>query len=129
MGDLFDDFYAPLRSSFNQEQLSPRVDVTEKDDHYEIVADLPGVDKKDMSVTLEDGVLKIEASTRKEKSEKQDGQVIRKERYSGKYLRSFTLGTDIHDADVQADFKDGVLTLNIPKSKEVPRERKVINIQ
>ncbi|MBT8149355.1 MAG: Hsp20/alpha crystallin family protein [Pseudomonadales bacterium] len=129
INDLFDDFYPPMRSSAGESLFSPRVDVTEKDDRYEIVADLPGVDKKDMSVTLDHGVLKIEASTTTKKSEKDDGQIIRQERFTGKYSRSFTLGNDIHEEDIQADFKDGVLTLKIPKAKESPRERKVINVE
>ena len=78
---------------------------------YEITADLPGVDKDDLSVTLDNGVLTIEASTEEEKTEEEDGKVIRKERRSGKFMRSFNLGADVKESDINAKFKNGVLKL------------------
>lgn len=128
-GDFFENFYAPVSSSqATTGFFSPRVDIKDKEDRYEIVADLPGVDKDKLSVTLEDGILTIEASTEEEQSEEEEGRVIRKERRSGKYLRSFTLGHDVQESDIKASFKNGVLTLEAPKLKEVAPERKKIDI-
>ena len=128
-GDLFPNFYSPVFSSHATTGVfSPRVDVKDNEDRYEIMADLPGVDKDKLSVTLEDGILTIEANTEEEQSEEKEGRVIRKERRSGKYLRSFTLGHDVQESDIKASFKNGVLTLEAPKLKEVAPERKQIDI-
>ena len=84
-----------------------------------------GVKKDDIHVTLEDGVLAISAETCSEKKEEDNGRVIRQERRYGKYLRSFTLGNNIHEEDISADFTDGVLKLNAPKAADdVPQKRR-----
>lgn len=117
--DFFDVFQAPSTAANTGPNLfSPRVDIKDKKDHYEIVADLPGVDKDNLSVTLENGVLTIEANTTEEKTEKDDGRVIRRERRTGKYVRSFTLGSDVKESEIKADFKNGVLKLRAPKMVE-----------
>lgn len=129
MNDFFEHFYSPAaKSETGNSFFSPRVDINDKGDCYEIIADLPGVDKNDLSVTIEDGVLTIEASTEQEQSEEKEGNVIRKERRSGKYMRSFTLGQDVQEADINASFKNGVLTLQAPKAKEPAKERQSIAI-
>lgn len=118
---LFDNFWAPLSSgnaSVNEGAFAPRVDVTEKKDHYELTAELPGVDKKDIDVTLDNGMLTISAESRFENKEEKDGRVIRQERRYGKYTRSFNLGTDVKEKDIKAEFKNGVLTLNVPKVEQ-----------
>ncbi|MEW5250020.1 Hsp20/alpha crystallin family protein [Microbulbifer sp. 2201CG32-9] len=95
---------------------SPRIDVRETDDAYEISAEIPGVNKDDISVTLENGILTLEAEVhQEEKKEEHKGRVIRQERRYGKYMRSFNLGSDVSESDIDANFKDGVLTLRAPK--------------
>jgi HSP20 family protein len=117
MTDLFGNFYTPsVESTKDLDFFSPRVDIKDKDDHYEISADLPGVDKKDLHVSLNDDVLTIEATTAEEHEEKGNGgKVIRKERRSGKYVRSFTLDGKPKETDIKASFKNGVLQLHVPK--------------
>lgn len=111
-----ENFWSPLLSrSSTSMSLMPRVDVTDKKDHYEVSAELPGVDKKDIQLTLEDGVLTISAESRQENKEEKDGKVIRQERRYGKFVRSFDLGSAVQEKDVKANFKDGVLTLSVPK--------------
>jgi len=124
---LFNHFLAPTTSKgFNEAFFTPRVDIKEAEKGYTLVADLPGVKKNDLSVTLDNGVLTVEASTNEESSEEEDGKVIRKERRSGKFMRSFNLGTDIHEEDISANFADGVLSLTIPKiEKTVPKSRQI----
>lgn len=124
---LFNHFLTPTTSKgFNEEFFTPRVDIKESDKGYTLIADLPGVKKDDLSVTLDNGVLTVEASTNEESSEEEDGKVIRKERRSGKFMRSFNLGTDIHEEDISANFADGVLSLTIPKvEKTVPKSRQI----
>lgn len=128
MDKVFDGFFAPTRYITANEKsfFAPQVDIVDKNDHYEIKADLPGVKKEDLKVNLENGILSIEASHKEEKSEEKDGKVIRKERRTGRFMRSFSLGENVHDKDIKAEFKDGVLTILAPKLKpETPKARQI----
>ena len=107
---------------------APRVDIKDVDEHYEITAELPGVAKEDIHVHVKDGILTLEAETTQEDKEEKEGKVIRQERRYGKFMRSFNLGTDVHEADIKASFTDGILTLQAPKLVEKPIERRRIEI-
>ena len=129
LDNLFSHFWSPAVSKeMTADFFSPRVDIKEKKNKYEITADLPGVDKDDLSVILENGVLTIEASTNQEQTEEEDGKVIRKERRSGKFMRSFNLGVDVNESDINAKFKDGVLKLTVPKAETHVSEPKRISV-
>lgn len=125
---VFDNFFAPSRINYDVPEgyFSPRVDIKEKENSYEISAELPGVIKEDMHVHVKDGVLTIEASHNEENTEEKDGKVIRKERRTGRFMRSFNLGQDIHEEDIKASFENGLLVLEAPKRKpEAPSARKI----
>lgn len=124
--DLF-DLWGPLRTAESATgAFTPRVDVKELDDHYEITAELPGVKKEDLDVSLHDGVLTISAETRQEDVEEKNGKVIRQERRYGKYVRSFNLGGDVQEADIAAAFKDGILRLTAPKrTPQAPTAKRI----
>jgi HSP20 family protein len=107
---------------------TPRVDIKEAENHYEITAELPGVDKEDIHVHVKDGLLTLEAKTVKEEEEKKQGKVIRQERRYGKFMRSFSLGTEVQESDIKASFKDGVLSLEAPKVAEKVAERRRIAV-
>jgi HSP20 family protein len=107
---------------------APRVDIKEAGDHYEITAELPGVAKEDVHVHVRDGVLTLEAETSQEDKEEKEGKIIRQERRYGRYMRSFNLGADIHEADIKASFKDGVLKLQAPKLVAKAPERRRIEV-
>lgn len=107
---------------------APRVDIREADGHYEITAELPGVAKEDIHVHVNDGILTLEAEARQEDKEEKDGKIIRQERRYGKFRRSFNLGGDVHEEDIKASFKDGVLRLEAPKLVEKPPVRRRIEI-
>ncbi|WOX04139.1 Hsp20/alpha crystallin family protein [Microbulbifer pacificus] len=124
----FDDF---VEQFFNTGQLSgesrsgfftPRVDIHESKGNYQISAEMPGIAREDLEVTLENGVLTIEAEVHQKISEGEEegGKVLRQERRYGKFTRSFNLGGDIKEEDIDATFKDGVLTLTVPKAE--PKE-------
>ena len=122
---LLENFWTPLRSGAGV-SFSPRVDINEKKDRFEITAELPGVDKKDIQLTLENGMLSIAAETRQESKDERDGKVIRQERRYGKFLRSFDLGSAVKESDIDAKFKDGVLTLLVPKvESSVPSSHRI----
>lgn len=118
-------------SAFEQKgtAFSPRVDVREKDNGYEISAELPGVNKDDVNVTLNNGILSIQAETRHEDKEEKGGRVIRQERRYGKFVRSFDLGNQVKDNDIKAHFADGVLKLEVPKTATEEEKPKRIEIQ
>jgi len=102
---------------------SPSVDVTENEKEYLITADAPGVKREDLKVTVEEGVLMISGERKSEKEEK--GKKFHKvERSYGRFARSFTLPEDAEDEKLSAQFKDGVLTVHLPKSAEAKAKSK-----
>jgi HSP20 family protein len=96
---------------------TPSVDIDEQDDKYLIKADLPGVEKKDIDVKLENGMLSIRGEKHTEK-ESGNGKRHRTERFHGTFARSFTLPDSVDVEKVDASYKDGVLTLVIPKTEK-----------
>jgi len=93
----------------------PAVDVSETDGEYQIKAEIPDVKKEDVKVTVEDGVLTIQGERKQEKEEK-GKKYHRVERSYGSFVRSFTLPDLVDEEKVKAEFKDGVLNLQLPKS-------------
>lgn len=104
-----DDFEAP--------EWSPSVDIDEDADEYNVRAELPGVKKVDVKVTVENGVLTI-SGEKKGESEERKGKAHRKERFYGSFTRSFTLPQGIQPDRAKACYEDGVLCLTLPKSEE-----------
>ena len=97
---------------------SPTVDIKEDDDNYLIKADVPGVDQKDIDVRLDNGILSISGEKKEEKESGKGTKSHRTERFYGSFTRRFTLPTAIKVDKVDASYKDGVLSLKIPKSEE-----------
>jgi HSP20 family protein len=95
----------------------PTVDISETDTEYLIKAELPEVQKDDVKVTLEEGVLTIQGERKREKEDK-GKRFHRVERSYGSFVRSFTLPDYVDDDRVGADFRDGVLNLHLPKSEK-----------
>ena len=95
----------------------PSVDVSETDGEYQIKAEIPDVKKEDVKVTVEDGVLTIQGERKQEKEEK-GKKYHRVERSYGSFVRSFTLPDLVDEEKVKAEFKDGVLNLQLPKSEK-----------
>ncbi|MFA0165092.1 Hsp20/alpha crystallin family protein [Vibrio breoganii] len=124
-GRLFDNAVPTFHPRWNHWQFSPNVDVMEKETAFEIIADLPGVDKDNISVSCEKGMLTISAVTIESRKDTQQEKYIRKERYQGKMVRSFTLSNNVNTSDIYAEFTDGVLVVVVPKiepSAPTPRE-------
>ncbi len=100
----------------------PLTDIYEDKDDYKIKADLPGIKKDDVKISFSDGKLNISGERNQEKETK-DAKCHRIERTFGKYFRSFTLPKEIKEDKIKAEFKDGQLTVIIPKAEEVkPKE-------
>ena len=96
---------------------APLVDVSETDTEYTIKAEIPEVKKEDLKITLQDGVLTIQGERKQEKEEK-NKRYHRVERSYGSFLRSFDMPTNVDESKSKAEFKDGVLTLSLPKTEQ-----------
>ncbi len=109
-----------------------KTDVHEHDTAYELDIDLPGFNKDEINLSLENGYLIVGAAKSLDKDEKNDeGKLIRQERYSGSMQRSFYVGSDITEEDVKAKFENGVLKLTVPKkeAQKVVEQKKYIAIE
>ena len=128
--DLFDDMFRDPFFNEGESKLM-KTDIKEKKDKYLIDIDLPGYDKDNIKIEIQDGYLTIHASVNKENDEEEKGKYVRKERYAGECSRSFYIGDNIKEEDIKAKFKNGTLKLEIPKKedkKELP-EKKYIPIE
>ena len=136
--DLFDTFfndsYTPSERyihSANTNSLM-KTDIKEFEDRYELGIELPGYEKKDVTASLKDGYLIVEAE-RHEDNELKDkkGRYIRKECFTGKCQRHFYVGEQVTRDDIHASFDNGVLNISVPKIKEQPKveENKFISIE
>ena len=94
---------------------SIRLDVQETDQAYQVKADMPGVNKEDIQVAIEGNHVTIQAQTAEEKEEKQEGKLVRRERYVGQQYRSFSLAQEIDEQGAEARYENGVLSLTLPK--------------
>ena len=112
----FDDFFNdPVSRS--RESWTPAVDIVTKEDLVELHVELPGLDKKDITVNIQDGVLTISGERKLETEEKKENYYRRERRY-GSFKRSFSLSDDILTDDVTADYADGVLKVTLKKDAE-----------
>ncbi|MBR7187832.1 MAG: Hsp20/alpha crystallin family protein [Clostridia bacterium] len=108
-----------------------KTDVHEHEDHYEVDIDLPGFKKDEITLTLENGYLTVNAAKGVDKDETDKrGKLIRQERYAGALQRSFYVGDALTEQDIAAKFENGVLSLSVPKqeARKLP-EKKVIMIE
>ena len=133
--DLVDDFFkgflvrpVAYDNARNTEAL-PRmkVDVAEKNGAYAVTAELPGVKKEDIQITIDGAQVTLAAEVKREKEASQDERVLHTERVYGKVSRSFTLPQELDEAKAEAKFRDGVLELTLPK--KAATQRKQISIQ
>lgn len=113
--DLFRNFAArPTLRDFDM-AMDVRIDVNEDDKSYKVHAEIPGVKKDDIEVSVDGNQVSISAETRHESRKKEGEREIYSERYTGKIYRSFTLPSDVDDSKAQAHYEDGVLNLTLPK--------------
>lgn len=118
MNDFFKGFgMRPLMREFEREP-SMKMDVSEAEGSYMVKAEIPGVNKDDIHISVEGNMVSISAEVKKEKEEKKGENVIRSERYFGKVSRSFTLANEVDSDKVQAKYADGVLEVTIPKKSK-----------
>lgn len=112
LDDIFDNFLSV------PEESNMKCDIYEKDGVYHIEMDIPGFDKKDIKVECDKGYLTITAQKEEKEEEHKDKNYIRRERRYGTYKREFYLG-ELDNTKINAEFKDGVLTVTVPKKEEI----------
>lgn len=125
--DLFDDFFDDEIFSRKQPSLM-KTDIREKKDKYIIDIDLPGFEKENISLSLKDGYLEVSAKTEKE-TKNDDERIVRQERFFGECSRSFYVGEEVKEDDVNAEFKNGILKIEVPKKDEEPKQEETKQIQ
>lgn len=117
--DVFDDlfrgfFMRPVRFE-GQQEIQIKLDVSEDDKAYTVQADIPGVKKEDINVSIDGNQVAISAEVKNEKEVKEGEKVLRNERYYGRVSRAFSLAEDVDDTAAQAKYNNGVLELWLPK--------------
>ena len=125
--DLFRRMLRPIRWEGEEQPLQIKIDVEEDDKSYKVKAELPGLKKEDINVQVEGNQVSISAESRREKEVKEQGKVIRNERYYGSLFRSFSLAQNVDQAGASAKYADGILELSLPK--KVGSETKKLTVQ
>ena len=125
LSDLFND---PFFTS-NESKIM-KTDIKEHSNKYELLVDLPGFNREDIKMHIEDGYLIINAKTSNEEDDSENGKYVRKERYYGECSRSFYVGDNITEEDIKANFKNGTLNIEVPKKEEKEKtpEKRYIEI-
>jgi len=127
--NVFDRFFQTEetdQSNVVTSQWTPRVDIKEEDSRFVIFADIPGVDPKDIEITMEKGILSIRGE-RKAESTEQNGKLTRTERSHGLFYRRFALPDSANAEGIQASGRNGVLEVSIPKRAESAPRRINVN--
>ena len=123
MLSLFDRMEKNFMQNFGFEMPDFKADIVDKGDKFVLEAELPGFDKKDININVDDNRLTITAEHSESKEESKDNY-IRKERRYGSFTRSFDV-SNIRTEDIKADYKNGMLVLDLPKKDSGPDSRKI----
>jgi HSP20 family protein len=126
--DPFEDSFRSLMKPWwrtEAMEAAPRIklDLIERDDSYAVKAEIPGVRKEDIDIRVEGNLVTISAEMKKEKEEKKEGRVLRRERQEGYASRSFTLACAVDEAKAEAKYENGVLDLTLPKKAATSTKR------
>jgi len=144
MDRLFDDVFSdwmwpfssrrfrPLSTIIKEDEplyRTPLTNITETDSEFNISAELPGIEKGNLEITIQEGMLEIKGEQKEESEEEKDGELVRKEWYSTRYYRAFKLPEHIDEDKIEANLEKGVLTLKIPKVEPTEPEKKKIEVK
>ena len=128
--DLFDNFFND--DFFPKKGTSlMKTDIIEKKDKYILKMDLPGFSKEDINLSLKNGYLEVSAKVEKEEKNDEEEKYLHRERFYGECQRSFYIGDDVNKENIDAEFKDGILFIEVPKKEEYenPNESRSIEIR
>ena len=129
--DLFDSFFGDDDFFTKKENHIMKTDIKEKKDKYVIEMDLPGYNKDNIDIDLKDGYLTISAKVEENNEDDKDEKFVRRERFYGECTRSFYVGKEVSEEEIEAEFKNGTLKIDVPKKDEYKKlpESKKINIK
>ncbi|CAH0444743.1 Hsp20/alpha crystallin family protein [Ralstonia syzygii] len=122
VNDMFQSILRSFRGNMDS-GLPFKVDVTESDTAYSVVAEIPGAKKDDIEVTVDRGTVMIAAKVERTSEQKEGARVLRSERYSGAMQRMFTLDASIDESKVDATYENGLLRVTLPKKEASPQQR------
>lgn len=129
MNRLFDfRLNRPGKSGVSATEWMPAVDVVDEKDQIRVKADLPGLKKEEIGVSVDNGILTIKGE-KKEEKETKEKEYIRSERYYGAFHRSFTLPVGVDAQKVNAGYKDGVLEITLPKKEDAKSKQIKVDIK
>ena len=128
MDDLFKGlFVRPMRFDLEMPgEMKMKMDVTKADDSYTVKAEMPGIKKEDIQVSIDGNQVTISGEVKRESEEKKGEEVIRSERYYGKVSRSFSLPHEVDEARAVAKYSDGVLNLKLPMKVKATSKKLVV---
>lgn len=126
--DLFDDIFDDGFFKERKKNLM-KTDIREKKDKYIIDVDLPGFSKENIKLSLNNGYLEISAKVSRENNNDKDEKYVRRERFYGECSRSFYVGDEIKEEDIDAEFKNGTLMINVPKKDEESKKEEIKQIE
>jgi HSP20 family protein len=121
--NMFEDMLAPFTAGTSMPRwamegiTTPRLNLTETDKDFQVQAEMPGVKKEDVKVTIENQRVTMEAEAKNETEQREGEHVVYSERSTQKFMRSFTLPSDVDDAAAEAKMENGILTLTLPKKQ------------
>jgi len=121
LDNLFRGFFRPVKLDRDMPQI--RMDVKEDETGYAVHADIPGVNKEDIHITIDGNTVSISAETKKLTEQKDGEKVLRRERYVGRVGRSFAIEHEVDEASASARYQDGVLELVLPKKAAAAAKR------
>ena len=128
MDDLFKGFLVrPMYTEGRVEPVRVKVDILEKDGAYQVNAELPGVRKDDIQVTVDGSQVTLSAEVKREREVSEDQRLLHSERIFGKVTRSFALPQEVDETKAEASFRDGVLELTLPKKAAATRKQIAIS--
>ena len=129
ISNRFQRFYDDIPSVNNhmQESFSPRIDISESENIIQLNAEIPGVPKENLKITLQDNILTIEGE-KKKLSEEKEKNFFREERLYGKFKKSFTLPIEVDSEDVDAKFTNGILEIVLKKVEPKEEQERIIEL-
>ena len=129
MDRLWDSFFEgkPTRRAGDEGEWAPSLDISETKGDLVVKAELPGIDPKDIDISLNEGILTIKGEKRQEKGEQEEGYHLVERRY-GSFTRSIRLPREIQNEKINASFKNGVLKITLPKTEEAKKKEVKIKV-
>jgi len=127
LDEVLNGFFRPVSLMRENSQSQIRMDVRENANSYVVHAEIPGVDKENIHVTIDGSQVSLSAVTRRENGTREGERVLRSERYYGKLSRTFVLENEIDETQSEAHYKNGVLELVLPKKAQTSAKKLTIN--